>query len=42
MESHVTLVPAAKISDRIFGPLIRFGKQHAIKEPLVDFLTKIF
>ena len=42
MESHMTLVPASKITDRIFGPLIRFGKQHAIAEPLIDFLTKIF
>ena len=41
MESHLTLIPVAKVSDRIFGPLIGFGKQHTISKPLIDLLTKV-
>src|SRR5262249_46677510 len=41
-EAHVTLITVAEVSDSVFGPLIRFCKQHPVAETLIDPLPEMF
>ena len=41
MKGHVAFVAVAEICDRIFGPLIRLGQQHAIRDIFVDVAAQL-
>ena len=36
VEGHVALVAGAEVGDRVLGPLVGLGEQHAVRVPLVD------
>ncbi len=42
MEIHVTLVTFAEIFCSVFRPLVRLGKQHAVRVLFVDMPAKPF
>ncbi len=42
MKTHVRLVAAAEIGDRVLRPLVRFREQHAAGKFLIDVRAKLF
>ena len=41
MKGHVAFVAVAEVGDRVLGPLIGLGQQHAVLETLVDVVRAV-